>query len=104
MGGKEVTSVSLPGWTDDELLDELGAALREAPADEDLVRAAQASFAWRTVDDDLELLYLDEGAELSDVALVRGGSGPGAVRTLAFHGERLSVEIEIDEAGIVCRQ
>ena len=93
--------MSLPGWTDDELLDELGAALREGPADEDIVRAAQASFAWRTVDDDLELLYLDEGAELADVALVRGGSGPGAVRTLAFHGERLSVELEIDEAGIV---
>jgi hypothetical protein len=91
----------LPGWTDDELLDELGAALREGPADEDIVRAAQASFAWRTVDDDLELLYLDEGAELADAALVRGGSGPGAVRTLAFHGERLSVELEIDEAGIV---
>jgi hypothetical protein len=96
-----VTSVSLPGWTDDELLDELGAALKEGPADEDIVRAAQASFAWRTVDDDLELLYLDEGAELADAALVRGGSGPGAVRTLAFHGERLSVELEIDEAGIV---
>jgi hypothetical protein len=101
MGGKGVTSVSLPGWTDDELLDELGAALREAPADESTVRAAQASFAWRTVDDDLELLYLDEGAGLTDVAMVRGGSGPGAPRTLAFHGERLSVELEIDEAGIV---
>ena len=29
------------------------------------------------------------------------GAGPGAPRTMAFHGERLSVEIEIDEAGIV---
>jgi hypothetical protein len=101
MGGKEVTSVSLPGWTDDELIEELGAALREAPADESIVRAAQAAFAWRTVDADLELLYLDESAELADMALVRGGSGPDMPRTLAFHGERLSVEIEIDEAGIV---
>ena len=101
MGGKGVTTVSLPGWTDDELLDELGAALREAPADDSIVRAAQASFTWRTVDADLELLYLDAGAELADVALVRGGAGPGAPRTMAFHGERLSVEIEIDEAGIV---
>ena len=92
--------MSSPEWTDDELLADLGAALREVPADESVVRAAQAAFTWRTVDADLELLYLNAGAELAAAALVRGG-GPDAPRTLAFHGERLSVEIEIDEAGIV---
>ena len=95
-----MTSVSSPEWTDDDLLAELGAALREVPADESVIRAAQAAFTWRTVDADLELLYLDAGAELAAAALVRGG-GADAPRTLAFHGERLSVEIEIDEAGIV---
>jgi hypothetical protein len=95
-----VSSVNLPRWSDDELLRELRAALQEAPVDENVIRAAQGAFAWRTVDADLELLSLEEGSTLTNDALVRG-SGPGAVRRLAFHGERLSVEVEIDEIGIV---
>jgi len=92
--------LSSPTWNDDELLRELRAALQESPVDEGVIRAAQAAFTWRTVDDDLELLSLDAGFGLTADALVRGG-GAGGPRTLAFHGERLSVEIEIDEAGIV---
>jgi len=92
--------VSSPRWSDDELLRELRAALRESPACADIIRAAQAAFTWRTVDTDLEVLGLEEASELADTSLVRG-SDPGAPRTLAFHGERLSVEIEIDETGIV---
>ena len=92
--------MSSPTWNDDELLRELRAALQESPVDESVIRAAQAAFTWRTVDDDLELLSLDAGFGLTADALVRGG-GAGGPRTLAFHGERLSVEIEIDEAGIV---
>ncbi len=89
--------MSSPTWNDDELLHELRAALQESPVDESVIRAAQAAFTWRTVDDDLELLSLDAGFGLTADALVRG-SGPGGPRTLAFHGERLSVEIEIDAA------
>jgi len=37
-------------WSDDELLQELGAALRELPLDESVIRAAEAAFSWRTVD------------------------------------------------------
>jgi hypothetical protein len=92
--------VSSPTWSDDGLLRELGAALRESAVDENVIRAAQAAFTWRTVDADLELLSLDASSEPADGALVRGG-GPGEPRILAFHGERLSVEIEIDETGIV---
>lgn len=92
--------MSSPGWTDDELLQELRDALAERPADENAIRAAQAAFSWRTVDADLELLSLQAGLEMTSGALVRDG-GPGAARTLVFHGERLSVEVEIDEAGIV---
>jgi hypothetical protein len=92
--------VNLPGWSDEELLHELRAALQEAPVDESVIRAAQGAFAWRTVNADLELLSLEEDSTLTDDALVRG-SGPGTVRTLVFHGERLSVELEIDEIGIV---
>ncbi len=89
--------MSLPRWTDDELLQELGTALREEPEDETFIRAGQAAFSWRTVDADLELLGLAADSAVAAGALVRGG-GP---RTLAFRGERLSVEIEIDEGGIV---
>jgi hypothetical protein len=92
--------MSSPTWSDDELLRELGAALREPPVDEGVIRAAQAAFTWRTVDADLELLVLDAASGVAAGALVRS-SGPGEPRILAFHGERLSVEIEIDDAGIV---
>ena len=88
-----------PGWTDDELLQELRSALQEEPVAESVIRAAQAAFTWRTVDAELELLSLEAGDELAAAALVRGGAGaPGS---FAFHGERLSVEIEVDGAGIV---
>ena len=46
-------------WTDDELLRELAAALREEPVDDSIIRAGQGAFAWRTVDADLILLELD---------------------------------------------
>ena len=93
-------SLSSPHWTDDELLRELRAALREPPVDEKYIRAAQAAFTWRTVDADLEILSLEAGLEVSETAQVRG-TGPGAPRLFTFHGERLSVEIEVDEDGIV---
>ena len=89
-----------PEWTDDELLQELRAALQEEPVAESVIRAAQAAFTWRTVDAELELLSLDTSDALAAGALVRG-DGPGEQRTFAFRGVRLSVEIEIDEDGIV---
>ncbi len=88
--------MSSPRWSDDELLQELRTALQEAPVDEGVIRAARAAFSWRTVDADIELLCLESGAGLTAGAPVRGG-GQGV---LSFHGERLSVEIEIDEAGL----
>jgi hypothetical protein len=94
-----VASVCSPEWTDDELLQELRSALQEEPVAESVIRAAQAAFTWRTVDAELELLSLDAADELAAGALVRGGTAaPGS---FAFHGERLSVEIEVDGAGIV---
>jgi hypothetical protein len=94
-----VAGLNSPRWTDGELLSELSKALEE-PLDENIVRAAQAALTWRTVDAELEILSLDAGLEHADAAQVRGG-GPGAPRTFAFHGERLSVEVEADDAGIV---
>ena len=92
--------MSSPRWTDDELLRELRAALQEPPVDEKLIRAAQAAFTWRTVDADLEILSLEAELTASDTALVRD-AGHGAPRVFTFQGERLSVEIEIDDLGIV---
>jgi hypothetical protein len=68
--------------------------------DEKLIRAAQAAFTWRTVDADLEILTLETELAVSDTARVRS-TGHGAPRMFAFHGEQLSVEIEIDDEGIV---
>jgi len=45
-----------PTWTDDELLRELRAALREPVVDESFIRAAKAAFTWLTVDADLASL------------------------------------------------
>jgi len=92
--------LSSPRWTDRELLSELNKALEEPPLDENIIRAAQAAFTWRTVDAELEILSLDAGLEHAGTAQVRG-TGPGSPRMLAFHGERLSVEVEVDDAGIV---
>jgi hypothetical protein len=95
-----VIRLSSPRWTDDELLRELRAALREPTVDEKLIRAAQAAFSWRTVDADLEILSLESELAVRDTALVRD-AGQGSPRTFTFNGERLSVEIEIDDDGIV---
>ena len=91
--------MSSPHWTDDELLRELRDALQEPSVDERHIRAAQAAFTWRTVDADLEILGLETELAPAGAAQVRGS--PGSPRMFTFHGERLSVEIEIDEDGIV---
>ena len=62
--------MSSPRWTDDELLRELRAALREPSVNEKLIRAAQAAFTWRTVDADLEILSLETELAVSDAAMV----------------------------------
>jgi hypothetical protein len=92
--------VCSPEWTDDELLQELRAALQEEPVAESVIRAAQAAFTWRTVDAELELLSLDTSDVLAAGALVRG-DGPGEQRIFTFRGERVIVEIELDGAGII---
>jgi hypothetical protein len=101
-----VTSVNSPKWNDDEeLLQELRIALREEPVADDIVRAAREAFTWRLDDAEIELLTLtaDDRLEVSlgpgAGAPVRGGTdGP---HTLIFHGAGVTVEIEIDETGIV---
>jgi hypothetical protein len=88
-----------PQWSDDDLLRELGAALREEPVDESIIRAAEAAFTWRTVDAELEIIGLDTDSGLVEAGQVRGR--PDSPRTLTFHGEQVGAELEIDEEGII---
>jgi hypothetical protein len=105
-----MTSVSSPKWTDDELLAELRDALQDELVDDAVIRAAREAFSWRMTDADIELFTLaadyslEAGRGLSSPAgagaQVRDGGGRGP-QALVFQGERMSVQIEIDETGIV---
>jgi hypothetical protein len=86
-------------WSDDELLRELRAALDESSVDESVMCAAQAAFTWRTIDTELEILTLQDSLA-NGGALIRDNGVEGR-HVLAFHGERMSVEIEIDDAGMI---
>ena len=83
------------------LLAELAEALREStsvPAQ--LLAAADATLTWRTVDAELEMadLVFDSACDPAPAGATRSG---GSVRTLAFHGRDISLEIEVSRAGIV---
>ncbi len=88
-------------WTDEDLLRELGGALREAPADGSIIAAAEAAFSWRTADEELELLMLEAETSLGTLAGAVRGAGPAAPRTQTFRGVQLRVELVIDDNGIV---
>ena len=79
---------------DDQLLAELGAALRSAGpiTNSDLARG-MSSFTWRTVDDDLLLAELVYDSSLQERPLVRDAVVPGG-RTLIFEGDTMSVEVD----------
>src|SRR3954471_16270494 len=86
-------------WDDDErLLRELRAAVQQAGTPTPgMTAAADAAFSWRTVD--AELAVLSEEGAAAESALVRGTST--APRILEFRTERLSVELEQTESGLV---
>lgn len=81
-------------------------AARVDPVPAELMLAAEAAFAWRTVEAELAELVFDSlttagaGSRAADrpeeqLALVRGG-GP---RMLTFHTAGLTVELEVTRAG-----
>jgi hypothetical protein len=78
-------------WHDDEtLIQELDEALLGAVS-ERARSAAQAAFAWRTVDEDL--LRLAHDSSLTEEVLVRGTAT--APRVLGFEGTDFTLEVEI---------
>jgi hypothetical protein len=92
--------MSSPNWSDDdELMRDLAAALKQPAVDEQVLAAARAAFSWRTVDADLQLVGLLYDSHLDLAASVREDPAESP-RTLAFHGDHLGVEIELNEAGI----
>ncbi|SDL89316.1 hypothetical protein SAMN05660642_01160 [Geodermatophilus siccatus] len=82
---------------DDPLLAELAEARSAARAVPESMRvAARAAFAWRSVEEGLELLVLAHDSALgTDAGDVRAAP-PDGPRELAFRGAALSVELEVD--------
>jgi hypothetical protein len=56
-----------------------------------VVAAAKASFAWRTIDDELAALVYDSADEAEMMAGVRGGSA----RQLTFSSSSVTIELEV---------
>ncbi len=86
---------------DDQLLGQLGAALRSAgPITDDDLSRARGAFAWRTVDEDLALAELVYDSSIHERPLVRGEVVPGG-RTLIFEGDTVSIEVEAMPDGLM---
>ncbi|MFY1636499.1 hypothetical protein ACN27F_25025 [Solwaraspora sp. WMMB335] len=90
-----------PPKSDDRLLIELGAALRDSgPVREEFLDAALAAFSWRTVDAELAVaeLTFDSACDREPVGLTRS---VGTDRTLTFRSGPVVVEIEVTATGVV---
>ena len=87
-------------WNDDEeLLLDIGEALRPQPLEAEVLAAARQVQAWRATDVDRALAALLYDSELDRTAAVRGPA-PGAPRNLVFALGELRVEVELSDAGI----
>lgn len=86
--------MTTPHPDDDQLLRELGEALRsvEPITDQDLA-CARGAFSWRTVDEELALAALVFDSSVQQRPLVRGEHVPCG-RRLVFEGDTMSVEVD----------
>jgi hypothetical protein len=81
-------------WDDDQnLLDDLSNALREAPHASTITEYGKGMFAWATVDQDLLLASLSFDSSLERVRERRSDGGDG--RVLVFTAAPLSLEVEV---------
>ncbi|WP_238010913.1 hypothetical protein KZZ52_03675 [Dactylosporangium sp. AC04546] len=81
--------------SDDSLLEELGAAVRDAAQVPESFRAAgRAAFAWRNVD--AELASLTE-----DLAATGTRAEPAALRAFTFAAREVSIEVEVTADALV---
>lgn len=80
--------------SDESLLSELREALAgPGPAPHRMVDAARAAFAWRGIDEELEMLTLAYDSALEGGSVVRDAR-PLSTRTMVFEGDGLSLELE----------
>jgi len=80
---------------DERLLGEIKAAVQppdEAP--DSFVEAARAAFAWRHVDEELELLLLSYDSSLAESS-VRRGPQATSERVLVFESEEVTMTLEV---------
>jgi hypothetical protein len=84
---------------DDELLAELGAAVRaEREVPPGVLAAGRAAFAWRDVDAELAALSYD-GA-LAGVRSAEPGAQPAELRALTFVAADVTIELEVTGDGL----
>ncbi|GGM70673.1 hypothetical protein ACFFX1_28780 [Dactylosporangium sucinum] len=82
--------------SDDSLLEELGAAIRDAGRVPESFRAAgRAAFAWRNVDAELASLSVEPAAAAGTRA------EPAALRAFTFAARELSIEVEVTADALV---
>lgn len=87
--------MSSQSWSDEELVAELrraAAAARDVP--NNALEIGRMAFAWRSVDQDLELLALVHDSSVQRAEGVRG-DGAQAPRMLVFESESLTLEVEV---------
>lgn len=86
--------MSEPVDRDEQLLAELGEALRtyDGPTD-DVIAAAKELFTWRTVDAELAVLTFDSLLDDEPAAVRSTAVSP---RVLTFEADGLAVEVEVD--------
>lgn len=82
---------------DDDLLAAVKDATSGPPVSDRALAAARASFAWRTVDQDLELLSLIDSTQTAAI----GVRGAGDLRLLDFHSDQLSLELEVSRGFVI---
>lgn len=81
--------------SDDSLMDELKAAVRgPSTVPDHLLEAGRAAFAWRGVDEELELLTLSYDSSLAEPVAVRGPAVT-TERIMVFESEDVTMTLEI---------
>jgi hypothetical protein len=95
---------SWPPVGDEDLLAEVGAALRAPAPPEDHLHAAKGAYAWRTVDAELAIaeLTFDSACDAEPAGLTRSVAGTGdAARSLTYRSGPVVVDIDVSPDGNV---
>lgn len=87
-------------WRDDEeLMRDIADAVRPEPAEQEVIAAGRAVFAFHATDVDKEVAALLYDSRLDGLAAVRGPLS-GGPRNLVFALGEVRVEIEVSDSGI----